>query len=90
LLTIGPNPRDPASKDLKWLWPSYFEAVWNLGDLIVWRPGGPPLEELLFGFSFGMYWSSIYEDVTWRHGMGVVEHHRRSTTNGLGARLSPT
>src|SRR5216683_312955 len=21
LLTIGPNPRDPASKDLKWLWP---------------------------------------------------------------------
>jgi hypothetical protein len=67
-----------------------YRRVWNLGDLIVWRPGGLPLEELLFGFSFAMYWSSIYEDVTWRHGMGVVEHHRRSTTNGLGARLSPT
>lgn len=25
-----------------------------------------PLEELLFGFGIGMYWSSIYEHVTWR------------------------
>jgi len=40
--------------------------VWNLGDLIAWRPAGLPLEELLFGFGFGMYWSSIYEHVTWR------------------------
>ncbi len=51
---------------LKWLWPGYIEAVWNRGSLIAWRPAGLPLEELLFGFSFGMYWSSVYEHVTWR------------------------
>ena len=52
----------------KALWPGYIEAVWNLGDLIAWRPAGLPLEELLFGFGFGMYWSSVYEHVTWRQG----------------------
>jgi energy-coupling factor transporter transmembrane protein EcfT len=51
---------------LKALWPGYIEAVWNLGDLIAWRPVGLPLEELLFGFGIGMYWSSVYEHVTWR------------------------
>jgi len=51
---------------LKLLWPGYIEAVWNLGDLIAWRPAGLPLEELLFGLGFGMYWSSVYEHVTWR------------------------
>ena len=51
---------------LKLLWPGYIEAVWNLGDLIAWRPAGLPLEELLFGFGFGMYWSSVYEHVAWR------------------------
>jgi lycopene cyclase-like protein len=51
---------------LKSLWPGYIESVWNLGGLIAWRPAGLPLEELLFGFGFGMYWSSVYEHVTWR------------------------
>jgi hypothetical protein len=51
---------------LKSLWPGYIEAVWNLGDLIAWRPAGLPLEELLFASGFGMYWSSVYEHVTWR------------------------
>jgi Lycopene cyclase len=51
---------------LKWLWPGYIEAVWNLGHLIAWRPAGLPLEELVFGFGFGMYWSSVYEHVAWR------------------------
>jgi hypothetical protein len=51
---------------LKSLWPGYIQAVWNLGDLIAWRPAGLPLEELFFGFGFGMYWSSVYEHVTWR------------------------
>ena len=48
------------------LWPGYIEAVWNLDALIAWRPAGLPLEELLLGFGFGMYWSSVYEHVTWR------------------------
>ena len=51
---------------LKLVWPGYIKAVWNLGDLIGWRPAGLPLEELLFGLGFGMYWSSVYEHVTWR------------------------
>ncbi|MBI2748544.1 MAG: hypothetical protein HYX43_04170 [Burkholderiales bacterium] len=51
---------------VKWLWPGYIEAVWNLDALIAWRPAGLPLEELLFGFAFGTYWSSVYEHLTWR------------------------
>lgn len=51
---------------LKWLWPGYIEAVWNLDGLISWRPAGLPFEELLFGFAFGTYWSSVYEHLTWR------------------------
>ncbi len=46
--------------------PNYVEQVWNLkaisGVLIM----GIPLEELLFAFSFGFMWSSIYEHLTWR------------------------
>ena len=26
---------------------------------------GIPLEELLFGFSFGLYWTGVYEHFTW-------------------------
>lgn len=51
---------------LRVLWPGYIEAVWNLPELLPWRPGGLPLEELLFGFGFGMYWSGVYEHVAWR------------------------
>jgi hypothetical protein len=51
---------------LKWLWPGYIEAVWNLTALIAWRPAGLPLEELLFGLAFGMYWSNVVEHLSWR------------------------
>lgn len=57
---------------LKWLWPGYIEAVWNLAALIAWRPGGLPLEELLFGLAFGMYWSSVVEHLSWRQRDGIV------------------
>jgi hypothetical protein len=53
---------------LHWTWPGYIEAVWNLADLLPWRPFGLPLEELLFGFGFGLYWSCVYEHIGWRHG----------------------
>jgi len=45
--------------------PGYIEQVWNLPQLtgvLVW---GIPVEELLFGFTFGMYWTSVYEHLTW-------------------------
>ena len=27
---------------------------------------GVPVEEIAFGFAFGMYWAAIYEHVAWR------------------------
>ncbi len=51
---------------LKWIWPGYIEAVWNLDALFAWRPAGLPIEELLFGVGFGAYWSCVYEHLTWR------------------------
>jgi hypothetical protein len=45
--------------------PGYIEQVWNLpvlsGVLLI----GIPLEELAFGFAFGLYWAGIYEHFTW-------------------------
>jgi hypothetical protein len=46
--------------------PGYIERVWNLPQLTGIRPFGIPLEELLFGFTFGMYWTSAYEHLMWR------------------------
>ena len=51
---------------LKWLAPGYIEEVWNLPALSGVVLYGIPLEELLFGLSFGMYWTGVYEHLTWR------------------------
>ena len=50
---------------LKWLTPGYIEQVWNLPALSGGLIYGIPLEELLFGFSFGLYWTGVYEHFTW-------------------------
>lgn len=50
---------------LRWLAPGYIEAVWNLPALSGGLIYGIPLEELLFGATFGMYWSGVYEHVMW-------------------------
>ena len=50
---------------LKWLAPGYIESVWNLPALSGVLLGGIPLEELLFGAAFGLYWSGVYEHFTW-------------------------
>ena len=46
-------------------YPGYVEQVWRLnlisGILII----GIPIEELMFAFSFGFFWSSVYEHVEW-------------------------
>ena len=52
---------------LKWSAPGYIEQVWNfkaLSGVIIY---GLPLEELLFGFTFGLMWTGIYEHFTWKH-----------------------
>lgn len=52
---------------LLWSAPGYIERVWNLAALSGVRVVGIPLEELLFGFAFGMLWSSAYEHIAWRY-----------------------
>lgn len=51
---------------LEWSAPGYIERVWNLAALSGVLVLGLPLEELLFAFAFGLYWSGVYEHVTWR------------------------
>ena len=51
---------------LKWSAPGYIEQVWNLKDLSGILIYGLPLEELMFGFSFGLICSGLYEHFTWK------------------------
>ena len=46
--------------------PLYVKSYWNLDELTYILIAGIPLEELLFAFSFGMYWSSLYEHLYWK------------------------
>jgi len=54
--------------------PGYVQRVWNLPDLsgILWL--GIPLEELLFAFTFGLYWSGVYEHLMWRQLSSAPTH----------------
>lgn len=47
------------------VFPDYVVHVWNLKALTGVLFLGIPLEELLFAFSFGMLWSSLYEHILW-------------------------
>jgi len=46
--------------------PGYVERVWNLSALSGILVLGVPIEELLFALSFGFFWSSVYEHITWK------------------------
>lgn len=46
--------------------PQYVELYWNLENLTRILILGIPIEELLFAFAFGVYWSSLYEHIYWR------------------------
>jgi hypothetical protein len=50
---------------LRMSFPGYIELVWNLPMLSGVLIYGIPLEELLFGFAFGLYWTGVYEHFTW-------------------------
>jgi len=56
---------------LRWIWPGYIESVWNLKALTGVLLFGMPLEELFFGFGFGLYWSGVYEHVAWKYAVPV-------------------
>ncbi len=47
-------------------YPDYVELYWNLNALTHILVLGVPFEELLFAFSFGMLWSSLYEHLYWQ------------------------
>ena len=45
--------------------PGYIDSVWNLPALSGAVIAGVPVEELSFGFAFGLMWSSVAEYVVW-------------------------
>jgi len=47
-------------------YPRYVELYWVLNNLTNILVLGIPIEELLFAFTFGMYWSGLYEHIYWR------------------------
>lgn len=47
-------------------YPQYVELYWNLDNLTHILILGVPIEELLFAFTFGMYWSGLYEHLYWK------------------------
>jgi hypothetical protein len=46
-------------------YPGYVERVWNLAVISGILTFGVPLEELMFAFGLGFFWSSVYEHITW-------------------------
>lgn len=60
---------------LKWFAPGYIEAVWNLAALRGGLVYGIPVEELLFGFAFGLYWASVYEHFSWNQNTHLTDRN---------------
>jgi hypothetical protein len=59
---------------LRFLSPGYIERVWDLRALTGIKLFEMPIEELLFALCFGMYWSGVYEHMTWRSMTRRVTH----------------
>ena len=53
--------------------PGYVERVWNLPALSGVLLSGIPVEELAFGFAFGLYWAGAYEHVRWQRNVSGAE-----------------
>ena len=73
---------------LRVLTPGYIAEVWNLtalrGGLLI----GIPVEELLFGFAFGAYWTGVYEHFTWSASVAHSEARARRANNERRTRAS--
>ncbi|MBA2655313.1 MAG: hypothetical protein H0U71_09670 [Gammaproteobacteria bacterium] len=50
---------------LIFIFPDFVKEAWNLSALSGILTLGIPIEELLFAFTFGMLWSSLYEHFFW-------------------------
>jgi hypothetical protein len=67
---------------LELLVPGYVAHVWNLRSLSGIVVIGIPLEELLFAFSFGTFWSAVYEHLTWQRGsLHATDRHSLRSSN---------
>ena len=60
--------------------PGFVNRVWNLPALSGIFVLGIPVEELLFAFSFGFYWSTVYEHFTWKR---IPERGQKSGDSGV-------
>jgi hypothetical protein len=70
------------------LFPGYVSAVWNFTDvsgILIFRV---PLEELLFEFTFGMFWSGLYEHLFWFRVANKNQHTIH--TQNISAKLDQT
>ena len=47
-------------------YPNYIQLYWNLDNLTHILILDIPIEELIFAFTFGMYWSGLYEHLFWK------------------------
>ena len=47
------------------IYPGSVQKNWNLTAISGILVFGVPLEELMFAFTFGMMWSSVYEHIKW-------------------------
>jgi len=59
---------------LVWFAPGYIEQTWNLKALSGGTVYGIPTEELVFGFTFGLYWTGVYEHFSWTRTVDHVAH----------------
>lgn len=48
------------------MFPGYVQQVWNLSAISDILVAGIPVEELMFAFAFGFFWSTVYEHFTWK------------------------
>lgn len=72
----------------------YVERFWNLAALSGVVVASMPLEELLFAFTLGMYWTSVYEHLTWATAIlaadgATLPHHSEQESSAL-ARSTPS
>jgi len=50
---------------LNLFFPGYTDAVWNLDAISGIKFLAVPIEELMWAFTFGLYWTSVYEHLGW-------------------------
>lgn len=60
----------------------YIERVWNLDALSGITIVSFPIEELAFAFTFGMYWSTAHEHISWSRSVRPSPHPGQHHSGG--------